>query len=26
MRTYYGQPGFQPNGGPTFVAVGTYAG
>jgi len=26
MRTYYGQPGFQPNGGPSFVALGTYAG
>lgn len=26
MRTYYGQPGFQPNGGPVFVAIGTYAG
>lgn len=26
MRTYYGQPGFTPGGGPLFAALGTYAG
>jgi outer membrane scaffolding protein for murein synthesis (MipA/OmpV family) len=26
VRTYYGQPGFAPGGGPLFVALGTYAG
>ena len=26
MRTFYGQPGFTPNGSPLFVSIGTYAG
>ncbi len=26
MRTYYGQPGFQPGGGALFAALGAYAG
>jgi outer membrane scaffolding protein for murein synthesis (MipA/OmpV family) len=26
VRTYYGQPGFAPSGGPLYAAIGTYAG